>query len=605
MSVNLLDQPTSLVLGYTSCGWQLTPGGQVGNLDLFQIEEVKGVPAFKEIWEVPVSSPDGRWSPTSVVMGSWKTDYRYHRSERELHKPSGLSSSLVFSSKAVLLLNEPPRMDKERSDITKRILNFTLEIIYLLTGEDYTIVKKTLGDGTTPNSHLHESEGWSQSPIIEDPPHLPIHEQKILELTNKITELLTGEVPIRCQDVAVYFSMEEWEYLGHKDLYKDLMMENHQPLLSQENPSEISDGNVMPSLNYKVEDNDIMQHSSGNNLITVNMHSELDSTDQSYDPSENSDGKLMPLLNCKVEDEDIVLHSSGENLINNIVCPKFESTDLLYDSTNHEEHSLDQSQNITTSTVQKSFGECGKQVVKNSGLFIHRTNHTGEKQFSCSECGKCFACKAGLRSHERTHTVEKPYSCSECEKCFTRKSDLFRHIKIHTAEKPYSCSECGKCFSDRSDLVRHMRNHTEEKPFPCPECGESFTGKFDLIRHVRIHTGNKPHSCLECGKGFTYESQLVKHQRCHTGEKPYSCSECGKCFTTNSHRKDHQRRHSAEKSFSCLECGKSFRDKSSLVKHKRIHTGEKPFTCSECGKCFMLKSDLVKHQKCHSEERSI
>ncbi|CAI9537578.1 unnamed protein product, partial [Staurois parvus] len=40
--------------------------------------------------------------------------------------------------------------------------------------------------------------------------------EKILEVTKKMMELLTGE---------------EWEYLeGHKDLYKDVMMDNQPPL---------------------------------------------------------------------------------------------------------------------------------------------------------------------------------------------------------------------------------------------------------------------------------------------------------------------------------------------------------------------------------------
>ncbi|XP_073433355.1 oocyte zinc finger protein XlCOF8.4-like isoform X1 [Dendrobates tinctorius] len=124
-------------------------------------------------------------------------------------------------------------MDKEQNEITKRLLNFTLEMIYLLTGEDYTIVKKT-SDCVTPASRLNESGG--RSLITDPPPHSPIHERsnkKILELTNKIIELLTGEVPVRCQDVTVYFSMEEWEYLeGHKDLYENVMMEDDRPRTS-------------------------------------------------------------------------------------------------------------------------------------------------------------------------------------------------------------------------------------------------------------------------------------------------------------------------------------------------------------------------------------
>ncbi|XP_075704748.1 gastrula zinc finger protein XlCGF66.1-like isoform X2 [Rhinoderma darwinii] len=124
-------------------------------------------------------------------------------------------------------------MDKDRNEMSRRILDFTLEIIYLLSGEEYTIVKKTSGDCTTPI--IHESGGWSSSPITEPPPHSRIHEKKILELIYKMTELLTGEVPIRSQDVTVYLSMEEWEYLeGHKDLYEEVMMEDYRPRTSQD-----------------------------------------------------------------------------------------------------------------------------------------------------------------------------------------------------------------------------------------------------------------------------------------------------------------------------------------------------------------------------------
>ncbi|XP_075070997.1 gastrula zinc finger protein XlCGF66.1-like isoform X1 [Mixophyes fleayi] len=133
-------------------------------------------------------------------------------------------------------------MDKEQNHSVDRILGLTLEIIFLLTGEDYTVVKRSMDHVTHKNSS-HVSKGLSrtQSPITVPSPHSLIHERdndlRILELTNKIIQLLTGEVPIRCEDVTVYFSMEEWEYLErHKDLYKDAMMENHQPFTSLDLP---------------------------------------------------------------------------------------------------------------------------------------------------------------------------------------------------------------------------------------------------------------------------------------------------------------------------------------------------------------------------------
>ncbi|XP_075187799.1 uncharacterized protein LOC142259184 [Anomaloglossus baeobatrachus] len=143
-----------------------------------------------------------------------------------------LSGDLLYKR---ILLIDPSRMDVDRDKMAHRILHLTLEILFRLTGEDYTVVKKT----SSECCQAPVSEGWGRplSPIMGPPPHPPIHEdineQKILELTYKMIELLTGEVPIRCQDVTVYFSMEEWEYLeGHKDLYKDGMMEDSQPLTS-------------------------------------------------------------------------------------------------------------------------------------------------------------------------------------------------------------------------------------------------------------------------------------------------------------------------------------------------------------------------------------
>ncbi|KAM5127451.1 gastrula zinc finger protein XlCGF66.1-like [Mantella aurantiaca] len=117
------------------------------------------------------------------------------------------------------------KMEEDQSHMTERILNLTLEIIYLLTGESYPLVKS--GDQVT---------------IMVPPPHSLKPERnntkKILEVIQKMIGVLTGEVPIRCQDVTVYFSMEEWEYLeGHKDLYKDVMMDNQPPLTSPDGSS--------------------------------------------------------------------------------------------------------------------------------------------------------------------------------------------------------------------------------------------------------------------------------------------------------------------------------------------------------------------------------
>ncbi|KAM5141343.1 oocyte zinc finger protein XlCOF29-like [Mantella aurantiaca] len=90
------------------------------------------------------------------------------------------------------------RLGKEKDKMTERILNLTLEIIYLLTGEDYTVVKKTSGNCVTPNSHHRLSHGRSWGSMVK-PPFSSLtpersNDKKILEVTREIIDLLTGEV---------------------------------------------------------------------------------------------------------------------------------------------------------------------------------------------------------------------------------------------------------------------------------------------------------------------------------------------------------------------------------------------------------------------------
>ncbi|KAM4642340.1 uncharacterized protein O3C94_016695 isoform 1-T2 [Discoglossus pictus] len=477
-------------------------------------------------------------------------------------------------------------MNKGKKKMSEYILNHTMEIIYLLTGEEYTIVKKN-----SPHSHH-----------------------------------LTGEVPIKCDDVAVYFSMEEWEYIEeHKELYKDMIMENGPNMsslgITANRNLEPSDEHLATKLTAEEEDDELEK----NDIQPVEIHSDL-SADGSLISNEYEESRMVFIssdgtiedntnLTANQKKEGPEKHSFNDSAVKEETA--LSSSSVLYELSGINEFNSDSSNEICEAR------KCAKRV--NSLAAYHQTSNELEMQhmynensntfpfiskftsghgssikpYVCPVCDKSFALKSKLAAHQKIHTGQYPHTCQECGKGFYDRSKLVTHHRTHTGERPFVCLKCGRGFSDRAYLVKHHRTHTDEKSYICQKCGKAFSQRSTLITHYRTHTGEKPYICQECGKGFIQTSRLVIHQRTHTGEKPYICQTCGNGFSQKSNLVAHRKIHTGEKPFVCSDCDKCFARRDSLLTHQRTHTGEKPYICSECGKCFTKRSNLVLHQRTH------
>ncbi|XP_041432286.1 uncharacterized protein LOC108703756 [Xenopus laevis] len=545
---------------------------------------------------------------------------------------------------------------EDKKERYKRILNLTLEMIYLLTGEHYIPRKKSDDGGAlhAPGSVIQKENNKN--------------DKKILELMSNIIQLLTGETWDYIKGNKDFYSLSVEEDPQHLQLLDPDLEEDRILLCPETSPveqpppanwikEEVASWEEGNQSNYSINPfteqiqgtdtpTPIMGCSLNNSLAANYILNSINEQSASWEGANQSDCSINSLTE-QIQGTDtptpIMGCSLNNSLAANYILNSINEQSASWEGANQSDCSINPfteqiqgtdtpimgySLNNNLSVAHDSFicSECGKyftqsleqvqQKSQTAGKLFYccecmndlqqsTTLNTekqcrGEKTFSCSECGKCFKDRTHRNVHQKIHTGEKPFSCSECGKCFSRRSHLDVHQTVHTGEKPFSCSECGKCFTRRSHLNVHRATHTGEKPFSCSDCGKCFTDRSHLNLHQNVHKGRKPYSCSECGKCFTHSSNLTVHRRIHTGEKPFACSECGKSFAHRSHLNVHQKTHTGEKPFSCSECGKCFTRHSYLSGHQKTHTGEKPFHCLECGKCFTRRSSLIVHQRMHT-----
>lgn len=458
----------------------------------------------------------------------------------------------------------------DRSRMTGKILRLTLKILYLLTGEDYVPIKRCEEDDIT-------------APV--PPTRDRANDERILDLTNEIIELLTGEGehlkevkdepmsnPEEDSEVRVWATLkckeEEIPMTISADQSCQTISQNH--------------GNISPKDGDQCKEEETASDISAGKSRLNHMHQSnqgpVDGTQNiadlpvGEDPSEATNTRLNIVVidagegdvRFKEEEEEIPIAPQSDGSKNKFrrsprppptmerIEDEDDDDDEESDDSETDEDDEDDDENDHVSGL--------KIIVKSEDA---ETRVKIKKEAVATDLGR--GCKRACTERGATSTAadQKPFP-------FNR--------KLVTAEKPFYCPDCGGFFKHKSSLVLHRRIHSGEKPFTCTQCGKEFIQKANYIRHQRLHTGEKPYKCTECGKLYAQKQSLIMHQKFHAENEPFACPECGESFIRQSHLVNHRKSHKGLKRYSCPDCGDFFMLRSSLVIHQRVHSAERPFT---------------------------
>ncbi|XP_073532546.1 uncharacterized protein [Phyllobates terribilis] len=314
-------------------------------------------------------------------------------------------------------------------------------------------------------------------------------------------------------DVAVYFSEEEWKNLsrGQRELYKDVMKENYTNLLLLGADIDI------PDVFYQIEMWEKWENTGGSDI-------------KKHEGSRSSSHAEIKKSKPKSSQTFIRQQSTMDF---RVIQPAPDYRFIQSDSTNNIQ------------TQKAAVGDCEfpaqkmrlkdqePQCLTCKGVYrCYCSSAKGNKQFVCLDCGKGYNQESFLLAHQKTHYHKQPHQCSLCEKSFKKPFQLKRHKRTHLVIE-YKCHKCHLEFQNGSDLKEHRaREHrvTHRELKPCEKCGESFMSFQKLKLHMK-EAHSPLFDCHLCHQRFRFKTALVNHQREHTGSEVYKCHKCQKVYT--------------------------------------------------------------------------